>query len=484
MAIEGKARILVVDDEELQLNLVKSILLKAGYLVEIAKGGQAAIDRLLSSTALPIHAVLLDRSMPKVGGLAVLKNVRSKLPTLPIIMLTAHSSIHTVVETMRAGANDFVVKPASAERIRNAVAAALNTGGLVGEISPVQDNLEDPVGFDGLIGGSAATTRVVTQAKRAAASTIPVLIEGESGVGKEVFARAIAHESSRGKKPFVAVNCGAIPDNLVESILFGHEKGAFTGAEDKHIGKFQEADGGTLFLDEIGELPFDVQVKLLRAIQEGEIEPLGGKRPQKIDIRLISATNQSLSKMVEAEKFREDLYYRIAVFPVVVPPLRSRQGDIPDLTRYFIERIAKFEGLNPKTLTADAMNLLLKYHWPGNIRQLQNALFRAMVMEDNDVIGVHAFDHLMEKEVVQVTGKVISIRPQKPAEPTTITIPGQTLRLQTEEGEMRELASIEAEVIRAALAHYDGKMSEVARRLGLGRSTLYRKLDEYGIKRP
>jgi len=405
------------------------------------------------------------------------------LPDLPIIMLTSHSSIKNVVDAMGAGANDFLIKPASAERIRSALEAALGTGALVGEIEAVEHEFGPQGGFSGIVGSSPVTMETIEFAKRASKSGIPVLLEGESGVGKEVFARAIAESSVRGDKPFVAVNCGAIPENLVESILFGHEKGAFTGANDKHTGMFQKADGGTLFLDEVGELPLDIQVKLLRAIQEGEIDPVGAKAPIKVDIRIISATNKNLLSRVHVEEFREDLYYRLAVFPIIIPPLRERSEDIPSLAKYFVDRIVAMEKLERKHLSSEALDLLVSYEWPGNIRQLQNALFRAVIMSDGDNIGVDSFLHLIGRDSEQMAR-------QKAVMPHTPTLtPSQalgvgidTIVLHNGEGHIRTLSDIEAEQIKRAVKHYGGRMSEIARRLGIGRSTLYRKMEELGIK--
>jgi DNA-binding NtrC family response regulator len=328
-----------------------------------------------------------------------------------------------------------------------------------------------------------------------------VLIEGESGVGKELIARAIQGESERAGKPFITVNCGAIPENLVESILFGHEKGSFTGATDKRIGKFQEADGGTLFLDEVGELPLEAQVKLLRALQEGEIDPVGAKRPVKVNFRLISATNRDMIQQVKDGKFREDLYYRLNVFPIHVPPLRERKTDVPELAQHFINRISAEEGKRVVGLSDNAKRLLEAYKWPGNVRQLENAIFRAVVLADRAELGIAEFPQI----AAQVDGFDAEIPPaplemQTPSAytgpavlgadeivPQTIEIRGAhgaTLGIPavTESGEIRTLEDIEADMIRLALGRYRGHMTEVAKRLKIGRSTLYRKMQEYGLE--
>ncbi|MBL4639256.1 MAG: sigma-54-dependent Fis family transcriptional regulator, partial [Kordiimonadaceae bacterium] len=376
-------KILIVEDEVTQMALLEGVVSRAGYAVEKAMTGRAAVNRLLDATADPIDVVLLDLVMPGMNGIQVLEKIRPTLPILPVVMLTAHSSVNTVVEAMRAGANDFIVKPASAERIRTALDAAMETSGFVGEIAPIAD-VKKEHGFQSLIGTSEGMQGATTLAQKAAKTNIPVLIEGESGVGKEVFARAIHDASDRASKPFVAVNCGAIPENLVESILFGHEKGSFTGATEKRHGKFQEAHGGTLFLDEVGELPLDVQVKLLRALQEKEIDPVGGKTSVQVNIRVISASNRNLSERVAEGAFREDLFYRLNVYPMCIPPLRDRGSDIPALTEHFLDSISKMEGLPRRQISGEALSGLSGYHWPGNIRQLHNALFRAVTLSDHD----------------------------------------------------------------------------------------------------
>ncbi len=285
------------------------------------------------------------------------------------------------------------------------------------------------------------------------------------------------------------MNCGALPANLVESILFGHEKGAFTGATEKHTGKFLEANGGTLFLDEIGELPLDIQVKLLRALQEGEIDPVGAKRPVRVDIRLISATNQNLIELVKRGQFREDLFYRLNVFPIGIPPLRARREDIADLARRFAARFAAEEGRNIRGITAEALSLLTSYEWPGNVRQLENTVFRAVVLADGDELTVAEFPQIAS----HVEGFDVRVPPVPAFAPTSdasrereivrveIKDPN-VLPLLAQNGEMRKLDELEKETIRFALTHYRGQMSEIARRLGIGRSTLYRKMKEYGLE--
>ncbi len=464
--------------------LLEGVVTRAGYVTEKAMTGPAAVSRLLDTAAKPIDVVLLDLVMPGMNGIKVLETIRPTLPSLPVVMLTAHSSITTVVEAMQAGANDFIVKPASAERIRTALEAAMATSSFVGEIAPMTDSIQQH-GFESLVGTSESMQRATSLAQKAAKTSIPVLIEGESGVGKEVFAQAIHEASDRSAKPFVAVNCGAIPENLVESILFGHEKGAFTGATEKRQGKFQEAHGGTLFLDEVGELPLDVQVKLLRALQEKEVDPVGGKQSIQVDIRVISATNRNLAERVGEGAFREDLLYRLNVYPILLPPLRERYSDIPALTDHFLSLISDMEDLPLRAISPDALRALGSYHWPGNIRQLQNALFRAVILSETDILTPSDFPHLVDQNSLHQTPNPVTVsQPNVTLVQGNSTTPSHTcatLPLESVDGHFISLADMEKAIIGAALKRYDHKMTEVARRLGIGRSTLYRKVTEYGL---
>jgi DNA-binding NtrC family response regulator len=390
---------------------------------------------------------------------------------------------------MRAGASDFLVKPASPERIKVSIGNALKLGVLTGEVTRLKKKQQNRLVFEDMIAKSPAMRQVIRLGTRASQSSIPILIDGESGVGKELVARAIQGGSERAGKPFVTVNCGAIPETLIESILFGHERGAFTGATDKHLGKFQEADGGTLFLDEIGELRLDMQVKLLRALQESEIDPVGAKRPVKVDVRIISATNRDLNELTKEGKFREDLYYRLNVFPVSVPPLRQRVEDIPALAAYFVARFAAEENKQVVGFTPEGLELLNSYAWPGNVRQLENTIFRAVVLCDEELLDVGDFPQIAgamgvtprERKLPPAASATslsyahVPAQPQRPSNPYGLSGTDP-------DGHMRRLEEIEEEVIRMAIERYSGRMSEVARRLGIGRSTLYRKLKEYGLE--
>jgi DNA-binding NtrC family response regulator len=479
--------VLIVDDDPVQRRLLESLVRRFGYEVETVESGTAALARLEPSAGREVDLLILDLVMPELDGMSVLERMRELGRAIPTIVQTAHGSIETVISAMRAGAIDFVVKPVGVERLQISIKNALRVDALEEEVRHLSRRSSGTLTFKDLASKSADMDRVVRLGERAAKSTIPVLLEGESGVGKEVIARAIQGASDRRGKPFVTVNCGALPENLVESILFGHEKGAFTGANEKHPGKFVEAQGGTLFLDEIGELPPEAQVKLLRALQEGEIDPVGAKRPVKVDFRLISATNQDLIDLVKRGVFREDLYYRLNVFPITVPALRARREDIAELARRFTARFAAEEGKRLRGLSVDALALLANYNWPGNVRQLENAVFRAVVLADGDELTIDEFP--------QIAAQVDGFEARVPAAPATLLKQSRperevvrvevrdpnVLRLLDETGNLRQLDALEAETIRFALAYYRGQMSAVARKLGIGRSTLYRKMKEYGF---
>src|SRR5277367_5693883 len=410
------ASILIVDDDAIQRRLVENMVQSCGYEAIVLESGDAAIAMLTAPDPQPIDAVMLDLVMPGLDGMGVLAKIREAGLNVPVIVQTAHGGIDNVVSAMRAGAQDFVVKPVGIERLQVSLRNALNTSALKGELQRIKHSREGRLTFADIITRSEAMAGVLRIAQKAAASTIPVLIEGESGVGKELFARAIHGSGERKSKPFVAVNRGAIPDNLVESILFGHEKGAFTGATERHTGKFVEASGGTLFLDEVGELPLPAQVKLLRAIQEGEVEPVGARRPVKVDVRIVSATNRDLIADVKQGRFREDLFYRLHVFPITVPPLRERLADIPALTRHFLARFAAEEGKRIRLITPEALQVLSTFRWPGNIRQLENTLFRAVVLAESDTIGLSEFPQIAA-QVSAGDADLPSAPSETPAEP-------------------------------------------------------------------
>jgi DNA-binding NtrC family response regulator len=501
--------VLVVDDDPVQRRLLKAAVEHMGAVPHLAEDGDTALD-MLDAAETPFSIVVLDLKMPRVDGLEVMRRMRERGKTMPVIVQTGQGGIETVVEAMRAGAFDFVVKPVSPERLAISVRNALK----VDASEPVAQARHDSGSIRDIVSASPAMERVLHLAERAAGSTIPVMLEGESGVGKEKIARAVQRSSDRRSKPFVTVNCGAIPEKLVESVLFGHEKGAFTGATERHRGKFMEAHGGTLFLDEVGDLSLDMQVKLLRAVQEGEIETVGARSSAKVDVRLISATNKNLIEEVKAGRFREDLYYRLNVFPILVPPLRNRKEDVPLLVRTFADRFAQGQGLRgPVSIAPEVLAMLTAYDWPGNIRQLENAVFRAVVLCDDGLLTPDLFPQIAAQipgydvrepgvagRVAVASAPPLAAMHDSPYDfgfaetgDSDLVVRGSVSSAADEprrrglisavgdDDEVRAILDVEEELIRFALEFYGGQMSEVARRLGIGRSTLYRKLKDFGI---
>lgn len=426
-----------------------------------------------------LSAVIIDDWSQGLEAAALIREIRERRPQLSVLVLTANGSAAQAVEAMRAGAHDFLIKPIAPESLLAALNGVLKHPVTAGELRPLTEKIRAPLGFDEIVGSTPTFRAALAIAAKAARARVPILIEGESGVGKEVIAHAIHAASPRARMPLITVNCGAIPSNLVESDLFGHERGAFTGAFDRHIGKFTSANGGTIFLDEISELPFEAQVKLLRVLQDGEIQPVGARLASQVDVRVIAATNKRLIDEVESGRFREDLYYRLNVVQLTIPPLRDRVGDIPALARHLLDRIAAQPGMRSLGLTNEAISLLMRHDWPGNVRQLHNTLFRAAVLCDGDALTAADFP--------QLSGQLLGEAQTRERKGTMTPIVrnaqenGIGVTLYEANGHLRSLSDIEADVIRLAIGHYRGRMTEVARRLGIGRSTLYRKLAELGI---
>ena len=483
-------RVLIVDDDPVQLRLTAEIANRAGFKPLTATGGEQALTILRDDRN--IGAMILDLVMPDLDGMGVMEVMAREGITTPVIIQTATASLETVVSAMRQGAADYFVKPVSPERLVISLRNAMKLDALEAVVRAERARRTGTFTAADMIARAPAMARVITLCAKAAKSPIPVLVEGEPGVGKELIARIIQGTGDRAGKPFITVNCGAIPPNLVESVLFGHKKGAFTGAIADQNGKFAEAHNGTLFLDEVGELPLETQVKLLRVLQEGEIEPVGASRPERVNVRVISATNRRLLNLAKSGEFREDLYYRLNVFPIYVPPLRERAEDIPALVNHFIARFAAEAGKRILGIAPPALDLLVDYSWPGNIRQLENAVYRAIVLCDGAYLESVDFPQI----VAQTNGRdsavsAITASPSPKAPVHIDDVPARERLLPDPQprsdrfldpsGEIAALAEIERAAIVFAIAHYGGRMSRVARALKIGRSTLYRKLHEYGL---
>ncbi len=494
-------RILLIDDEpDIRTSLAK-FLKKLGHRV-ITAGD--ALEGLSLFHTNEVEVIITDIRMPRMDGLELLRRLKEvERSSVDVIIITGHGDLDNAINALRYGAFDYLQKPMNVKELAHTLQRLEEYRLLLSEYSSLKDNFNqrlevkaqalrnqaeqlrraylDEVGLNGFRVYSQAMRRVVSLAEKfAREASLPILIQGESGTGKELLARYVHHFGRTDPlRPFVAVNCGAIPANLVESTLFGHEKGSFTGATGKHMGKFQEADGGTLFLDEIGELPLDMQVKLLRALQEGEVDPVGSNRPVRVDVRIISATNRDLTREVEAGRFREDLFYRLNVFPIEVPSLRARKEDIPALVRHFITRFNAQESRSVVDAAPETMAMLAAFEWPGNVRQLENAVFRAVVLCEGDYLGPGDFP-----QISGVMPDLADLPPPPMASNSAAFEHGgertslPPVPIMDEGGHLRPLESIERDLIEFAIETYAGRMAEVARRLGLGRSTLYRKVRE------
>jgi DNA-binding NtrC family response regulator len=375
--------ILVVDDESAQRGAIAGYLRKQGFAVEESADGASAIARV---RAQHVDLVLTDFRMPDMSGQEVLRAVREINPDIPVVVITAYGSVESAVEIMKSGAFDYVQKPVELEELLLIIERARDHRMLVSENRILREQLAERYSFDNIISRSGAMEDVLNTAGRVAASKASVLVRGESGTGKELIARAIHTASGRSSKPFVVVNCAALPESLFESELFGHEKGAFTGAERQRIGKFEQADHGTLFIDEVGDIPSSIQVKLLRVLQFGEIERVGGSETLKPDVRIVAATNRDLESMIAEGSFREDLYYRLNVVTIHLPPLRKRREDIAPLAQEFIRKYAVLNGKPVHSLSHEAMDLLARYDFPGNVRELENIIQRAVVLTREETV--------------------------------------------------------------------------------------------------
>ncbi len=468
-----KPDVLLVEDDPLQRAVVSALLEKRlGYRVTQAENGQEALAILQASPPDRFSVVLLDIAMPVMDGFATLSALRAFLPHLPVVMLTGNDDVHTAVRAIKAGANDFIVKPPQQAHLEVALGNAIRMHTLAREVARLTRDKEGALTFPDLIGAHTGLAEAVTYGMRASGSEVPVCITGETGTGKELFARAIHGQSRRVGGPFVAINCGAIPENLVESLLFGHEKGSFTGATHRTLGKFREADGGTLFLDEVGELPLDAQVKLLRALQQKEVEPVGASKPVPVDVRILSATNRDLRTQVQSGHFREDLYFRLNVLPIALPPLRERGHDIIKLAEHFCTRFAAADMLPAKTFSDDARAYLLQHPWPGNVRELENLMRRVLVLTDAPSITAAALAHLhdVSPPVAPTPGAISPLF--FPA------VASEALTLRHTDGRLKTMAELETEAMKRTLHDHGGNIAAAAQALGIAKSTFYRKLKD------
>jgi len=449
-----KAQVLVVDDEREHAQVMCEALTRQGHKCEVTYNLPEALSRLERRS---FDVVVTDLVMDgRRDGLEVLKRARQLDPPPPVVLVTAHGDIPTAVQAMNEGAYSFIEKPLDLEYLRAQVNRAAERSALLKQNQILQQQVFDHQGFEGIIGSSPGMQKVVQTARQVAASDIPVLIMGESGTGKELIARAIHNNSRRRKQRLVALNCAGLSESILEDELFGHVKGAFTGAQTDREGRFEHADRGTLMLDEVGDMPAAMQAKLLRVLENGEVVRLGSNEPIRVDVRLISATNQKLDEMVAEKQFREDLFFRINGVAIVIPPLRDRREDIPLLLHYFVKQAAEKYHKEIDGLTPDAQQILMSYGWPGNVRQLRNIVERMVVLSSDPKIGVET----LPPEIRPASGEVV--------------------------GGINNLVGIridqaERELIRNTLKLVNGNREQAAKILGIGERTLYRKIKEYDL---
>ncbi len=445
--------ILVVDDDTAHRTMLRALISGWGYTIIEADDGAVAIEKVKER---PFDLILMDIRMLKVSGLEAMEDIKKINPAIPVIIMTAYSSVETAVSALKSGAYDYLTKPIDFDKLRLTMARAMEHLRLKEENRLLKARLEESFDRHRIIGNSPAVTNLLETVSQAAPTEATVLITGESGTGKELIAGALHYNSVRHNGPFIKINCAAITETLFESELFGHEKGAFTGAERIKDGRFLQADGGTLFLDEISEMPLTMQVKLLRVLQEKEITRVGGETVIPVDVRLIAATNKNLAELVTDGKFREDLFYRLDVVQLEVPPLRSRREDIPLLAQHFLEQFSKKNRKDISGFTPAAMDLLIRYDWPGNVRELMNAVERAVVLARSDYL-----------DTVDIPFISSSVTGEAPAPETVYA--GMPLE------------AVEKTAILQTLSAVGGNKSEAARRLGITRKTLHKKLKAYGM---
>lgn len=457
MTRQHPAHILIVDDDPNHLKTLQTIVRSWGYQVSTAEDGVTAVE---SAKERLFALILMDVRMARMSGIEALKQIKRYNPAIPILIMTAYSSVDSAVEALKSGAYDYLTKPLDFEVLKLSLVRALEHSGLKAENATLRSRMSADYELENIVGKSRPMKELVDMMAMVAPSEATVLITGESGTGKELIAKSIHHNSRRKDRPLVVVNCAALTETLLESELFGHEKGSFTGADKRREGKFKQADKGTIFLDEIGETSASMQAKLLRVIQEREIQRVGGEETLSVDVRILAATNQNLEEDVKSGKFREDLFYRLNVVTLRIPPLCERQDDIPLLSQHFLARYAAKNNKQVKGISPLAMDMLLKYPWPGNVRELENVIERAVILLLDE--------HVTEKELPATITESYAEKGDWVAPPQPVAA-------------NRPLEEIEKEAIMATLAASAGNKSETARRLGINRKTLQKKLKEYGL---
>ncbi len=453
-----RGRVLVVDDEPAVRTALRVNLGRAGFEVVLCERADEALDRLRESGA---DIVLSDIRMPGMDGLELLETLRPSHPDLPVVLMTGFGSVDTAVRAMKAGAFDYIIKPIEKDELIVVLERALEKRSLVAEVEKLRAEVDERYGFENLVGATPAIREVFRLVRAVADSDARVLLTGPTGTGKELLARAIHYRSPRRKAPFVAINCAALPEGLVESELFGHEKGAFTGAVRRHRGRFEQADGGTLLLDEVGEVPLSTQVRLLRVLETAELQRVGGTDTIKVDVRVIAATNRDLRAEVRAGRFREDLYYRLNVFHIPVPPLRERLDDIPLLVDHFIARQARAHQRPARRVSPEVLDRLMRYPWPGNVRELEHVIERAVILSPGEVITEVRLPDLDEADAADAAS-------------AGLLREGWTIN--------DALADLERRLIVEALRRERGVQARAARLLGISRSNLNYRIKKLGIQ--
>jgi DNA-binding NtrC family response regulator len=452
---EPNRKILIADDDDSLRRVLEFQLQEAGYATQTAENGARALEIF---TAEAFDCLITDWRMPQMSGAELLQRAGATDSEVPIIVITAFGDVETAVEAMRGGAFDFITKPFNRQAILLTIEKALKYGAALAENRRLRRIVHEDFRLENVVGNSEKMREVFSLVERVAKTDVTVLIEGESGTGKELIAKGIHFSGARRDKPFIAVNCAAIPENLIEAELFGYKKGAFTGATSESKGKFEEASGGTLFLDEISQMPLSLQTRLLRVLQEQEITRLGENTARKINVRIITATNENLSELIKQSEFREDLYYRLAVVPVNLPPLRERHEDIPLLTEHFLKKSAAKHGVRQPKIEREVFGAFFNYAWMGNVRELENVVERMVVLSNDEALSLK-----------DVPGNIKNL--QSSSDNLWFSLPSDPINLE----------SIEIEIIRETLNRFGGNQSQTARYLGITRSALIYRMQKYGL---